>query len=72
MLFTAMPIGFHYFGLPGALCGLVLSQFSGLALFVWHNVKIGLLDLRKEIIVAPAILIGMMLGRLVVLVAATY
>lgn len=67
-LLSIMPIGFLLFGLPGALFGVVLSQMSGLPLFVLYNVRCGLFDLRRELLLLPILLVGMGIGKLAVLV----
>ncbi len=69
-LFAAMPIGFHFFGLPGALWGVVLSQFASLPMFIFYNVRNGVFDLRSELLLLPTVLVGMGIGRLVALALA--
>lgn len=65
VLIAAMPIGFQMFGLPGALWGLVVSQFASLPLFLWYNIKIDVLNMRNEILLLPVVLAGMAIGLLV-------
>jgi len=57
-LFLVMPLGFHYFGLPGALWGFVASYFSSIPMSVYYNIKYGLFDLSKELMLLPAWLVG--------------
>src|SRR6266571_8966442 len=57
-LFLIMPIGFHLFGLPGALCGIVLSYFSWVPIAILYQVRYGLFDVRRELFVLPAVLVG--------------
>ena len=64
-LVAAMPVGFLLFGLPGVLWGIVVSQLSSVPIFIFYNVKIGLLDLRKELLPLPALLFGMGIGGLI-------
>jgi O-antigen/teichoic acid export membrane protein len=62
IMFT--PIGFHFFGLTGGLCGIVFSHFSYIPLIISYNWKNKLFDLRKELyllILAPA---GLAVGTL--------
>ncbi len=61
-LFIVTPIGFHFFGLPGALWGIVISNFSGLPPTIFYNVKYGLFDLRKELLLLTATLVGLVVG----------
>ena len=58
-----MPIGFHFFGLPGALWGFVLSYFSALPTTIFYQVKYGLFDLRKELLLLAVVLVGMILAE---------
>lgn len=62
-LFLIAPIGFHFFGLPGALWGIVLSYFSCLPPTIFYKVKYGLFDLRKELFLLPVVLVGMIVGK---------
>ena len=69
-LFIAMPLGFHLFGLPGALWGAVLSQFASLPMFIFYNVGRAIFDLSREVLLLPAALVGAAIGKLIVLVVA--
>ena len=62
-LFVLTPIGFRFFGLPGALWGIVLAYFSPLPSTVSYAVKYGLFDLRKELLLLPVIFVGMAIGK---------
>jgi O-antigen/teichoic acid export membrane protein len=63
-LFVAVPVGFHLFGLAGALGGVVLSHFSYLPAVVFYSAKSGLLDTRKELIMFLVVVLGFAAGRL--------
>ena len=63
-LFTAMPLGFHFFGLPGALWGSVFSQFLTVPIIVIYSVQHGILDLRKELLLLPTIAVGAGIGEI--------
>jgi O-antigen/teichoic acid export membrane protein len=67
-LVALIPTGFLLFGLPGALWGVVLGQFSSLPLFILYNTKSEIFDLRRELLLLPTVLVGMGLGRLAVMV----
>jgi O-antigen/teichoic acid export membrane protein len=69
-LLVAMPLGFHLFGLPGALWGAVLSQFASLPMFIRYNVGRAIFDLSREVLLLPAVLVGAAIGKLIVLVVA--
>ncbi len=63
--FVAIPLGFHLFGLPGALGGLVLSQFASVPLIFYFSARAGLFDVRRELVTLPMIGVGMGAGLLV-------
>jgi O-antigen/teichoic acid export membrane protein len=65
-LFVATPMGFHFFGLPGALWGIVLSHFSYLPTLILYSAKNSLFDLRKELLLLPTVVMGMAVGMLFV------
>lgn len=60
--FVAIPVGFHLFGLPGALCGLVLSQFAYVPVIFYFSARAGLFDVRRELVPLPMIGVGMAAG----------
>ena len=62
--FVAIPVGFHLLGLPGALCGLVLSHFAPVPVIIYFSARAGLFDIRKELIALPMIGFGMAIGML--------
>jgi O-antigen/teichoic acid export membrane protein len=49
VLFTATPLGFHLFGLQGAIFGIILSQLSVIPMIALYNIRYGLFDLRNEL-----------------------
>jgi O-antigen/teichoic acid export membrane protein len=57
------PIGFHFFGLEGALWAIVLSYFSTLPTTIAFVVRHGLFDLRRELPLPVALLAGLALGH---------
>jgi len=61
-LFLFLPLGFRYGGLPGAVSGVVLSNFACLPLTLYFSNKHGFLDLKKELLLLPMIGIGMAIG----------
>jgi O-antigen/teichoic acid export membrane protein len=63
-LFVLTLIGFHFFGLVGALSGIVLSHFSYLPAIMFYSAKNGLLDGRKEALLLPLVLVGFGVGKL--------
>jgi hypothetical protein len=63
-LFLVTPIGFHFFGLRGALWSVVLSGFAGLPLTIFYAVKYRLFDLWNELKLLPLVPAGVVLGKL--------
>jgi O-antigen/teichoic acid export membrane protein len=61
-LCAAVPLGWHFFGLAGALWAIVLSYFSPLPTTIAFVVRHGLFDARKELGLLPALLAGVALG----------
>jgi O-antigen/teichoic acid export membrane protein len=62
-LCAAVPLGWHFFGLPGALWAIVLSYFSTLPTTIAFVVRRGLFDARKEVALLPAFLAGLGAGQ---------
>lgn len=62
-LFVALPLGFHFWGLQGAIWGIVFSYFSSLPLIVYYAAPLGLFNLRKELFALSALIIGLIAGE---------
>jgi O-antigen/teichoic acid export membrane protein len=62
VLYACLPAGLHFFGLAGALWGIVLAHFSTLPVVIVYMVKHELYDLRKEIVLLPIVVLGAMFG----------
>jgi O-antigen/teichoic acid export membrane protein len=62
-LCAAVPLGWHFFGLPGALWAIVLSYFSTLPTTLAFVVRHGLFDLRQELALLAAFLAGLGAGQ---------
>ena len=62
-IYSMTPIGFHFFGLQGALWGIVLSYYSALPTTIFYMVNYGLFDLRKELSLLPVVLVGIVVGK---------
>ena len=56
------PLGFHFFGLGGALWAIVLSHFSWLPAAIAFTVRRGLFDVRKELLLPAALAAGAAAG----------
>jgi O-antigen/teichoic acid export membrane protein len=58
------PVGFHFFGLSGALSAIVLSYFAGLPATIAFLIRHRLFDARREIALLPAFLVGLAAGEM--------
>jgi O-antigen/teichoic acid export membrane protein len=64
-LMIAIPLGFHFFGLPGAVWGIALSQLSYIPSLIFYSIKNSLFDLRRELLPLPMVFIGMAVAKLI-------
>ncbi len=69
-LYAAVPVGYAAFGLQGAVWGVVIGLGSAIPLSIYFNFRNGILDVRKELIVLPAFLAGIILGEAVMALPA--
>lgn len=65
-LYLLLPIGFLLFGLPGALWGIVLSMVLVVPFALAIKSKLGLLDIKKELLILPVFLVGFVAGKLTI------
>ena len=63
VLFVLAPIGFYFFGLSGALVGVVGGYLSSIPVILVYNVRHNLFDLRKELLMLTAVPGGMLLAE---------
>jgi O-antigen/teichoic acid export membrane protein len=61
--FILIPLGFHFFGLPGALSAIVVSQLSSAPATIYYQIKYDLFDLSKELLLMPMFFAGMIVGK---------
>lgn len=66
VLYLAVPIAFSMYQLPGAIWAIVLSMFSVIPVSIYVNSKLGILDIKKELIVIPFFLMGWLCGKLAI------
>jgi O-antigen/teichoic acid export membrane protein len=57
------PVGFHFFGLAGALWAIVLSYFAWLPTTIAFAIRHGLFDLRQELALPAAFFAGLAAGQ---------
>lgn len=69
-LFLLTPLGFYLFGVPGALWGIVLSTFASVPMTLTYMARYHLLDAKKDLLMLPMILVGMLFGKGISLVLA--
>jgi len=67
-LALAMPLGFRFFGLAGALWGIVASQYVCLPITIFYSVRNRLFDLRKELLLLPIVLAGAATGKILAII----
>jgi O-antigen/teichoic acid export membrane protein len=64
VLFSATPVGFYFFGLKGAVLGIVLSHFSALPMIALYNIHHKLFDLRNELYLLVFLPLGAGAGKI--------
>jgi O-antigen/teichoic acid export membrane protein len=62
-LLVLVPAGYFFWGLPGALWGIVLSFFSGVPIVFLYMKRYEMFDLRKELVSVLILPIGMLIGE---------
>jgi O-antigen/teichoic acid export membrane protein len=58
-----IPLGFHFFGLPGAVWAIAISQLSSAPATIYYQIKHGLFDLSKELLLLPIFFAGMIVAE---------
>jgi O-antigen/teichoic acid export membrane protein len=61
-LFLLLPLGFHYFGLEGALWAIVASHFATLPAVIYFQIRHGFFNLSRELLSASAWIAGVMVA----------
>ena len=54
-----IPLGFQFFGVPGAVWGIVASQLSSVPPTIYYQLKYDLFDLSKELLLLTTLFAGM-------------
>jgi len=62
-LFTSVPLGFHLFGLPGALWALVASYSATLPVTIYYQIKYEFFDLWKTLFPTMSLALGMLMAE---------
>jgi O-antigen/teichoic acid export membrane protein len=63
LTFVLIPLGFHFFGITGAIWMIVISQLSSVPVTIYYQIKYDLFDLSKELLLLPILFAGMILGK---------
>jgi O-antigen/teichoic acid export membrane protein len=63
-LFVLTPLGFHFWGLQGAVWGIVASYFSSVPMTIFYLQKYKLMDWWRELLLAPAWLVGVVAAEI--------
>jgi O-antigen/teichoic acid export membrane protein len=66
-LLCFIPIGFATFGLQGGLWAIVVAYFSWLPMTIAYMLRFHFFDVRREMIVLPAVLVGGLAGKVIAL-----
>lgn len=66
VLYLGVPIAFSMYQLPGAIWMIVLSMISIIPVSIYVNSRLGILDVKKELIVLPFFLLGWSCGKLAI------
>jgi hypothetical protein len=61
-LFGLLPVFFHFFGIAGAIWIVGGSIIFTMPVTFYFKLKLGLFDLRRELMVLPLLLVGYLLG----------
>lgn len=71
-LYVSVPLGFHFYGLNGALWAIVFSYISSVPYSIYLKSKNDLLDFKKELITIPFFPIGIIAGKLLLLLITAF
>jgi O-antigen/teichoic acid export membrane protein len=66
-LYSAVPLAYSMYQLPGAVWAVVLSMFSVVPLSIYLEFRLGILDIKKELVVLPFFVLGWLCGKLAIL-----
>jgi O-antigen/teichoic acid export membrane protein len=66
-LYLSVPFAYFLYQLPGAIWAVVLSMFSVVPLTIYLEYRLGILDVKKELLVLPFFVLGWLFGKLATL-----
>ncbi len=72
VLYAGLPVAFHFFGFDGALWTIGIYKAFGLLPLIRFQRRHGLLDVRKELIVLPSLLVGIASGAIFSFLVAAF
>jgi len=64
VLFLAVPAAFSLYQFPGAIWAIVMSMFAVVPISIYVKIRLGILDVKKELRVLPFFLLGWLIGKL--------
>lgn len=64
-LLILFPWAFHLFGFNGALWASVIASFSSIPVILFYMAKLNVFSLKKEVMMLPVFLVGMVAGKLI-------
>jgi len=67
VLYLGVPVAFYMYQLPGAIWAIVLSMFSVIPVSIYVNFRLGILDAKKELMMIPFFVMGLLCGKLAIL-----
>lgn len=67
VLYSTVPLAFSMYQFPGAIWAIVLSVFSVVPLAIYVKFRLGILDIKKELMVLPFFLLGWLCGKAIML-----
>jgi O-antigen/teichoic acid export membrane protein len=63
-LYTFVPLGYHYFGMEGAIAALPCASFVNTLMLLATQAKLGLIDVKHEMMALPLFGSGLLIGWL--------
>jgi O-antigen/teichoic acid export membrane protein len=61
--YVLIPLGFHFFGTTGAICGFTASYFTSLPAIIYYQIKHDFFDPIREVTLLSVLPIGMIFGK---------
>ena len=62
-LYLLLPVAFNYYGFDGAIWVIATNSFFSIPLTYYYQYREGIFDLKKELLVLPALPAGALIGK---------